>query len=380
MSAPIDVVINGFTRSPVLLEKSLAPLRRLHHEGVVRSIQYVTWDSAEIDDCLAPLSGMSEITLTRVPQPQVQGMRVQQGLVYQVENLRAALRLLPQDDSLVLKWRPDVIVKHAFLREKLLSYEGLSQIEPRVCLGVRMPEPVFQRKIWVPWADSNNFFYLDDSVFLGTRSDVHKLVPSITRADLNTIGTGNCTPYAHVVRYATPFLARYPLFNAYLKRYRLFRHEIDFRELLVRCGVDDGFFWHLIVAHAWILHSHFHVDIGAQGDLSFYATAVNLKADWSKFETLRSTNPYDNVEGWRAGTVPGRALPSISRVYGRLMDDRWQKAMFTQEMPDLPRDMLIGMMENVAGCSDGRFHEIEADFYKKVEAIYGAFGSLAVAS
>jgi len=380
MPAPIDVVINGFTRSPVLMEKSLAPLRRLHHEGVVRSIRYVTWDSPQIDDCLAPLAGMSEITLTRVPQPQVQGIRVQQGLVYQVENLRAALQLLPQDDSLILKWRPDVVVKHAFLRDKLLGYDGLSRIEPRVCFGVHMPEPVFQRKVWVPWADSNNFFYLDDSIFLGTRADVNKLVPSLTQADLNTIGTGNCTPYAHVVRYGTPFLAQYPLFRAYMQRYRLFRHEIDFRELLVRCGVDDGFFWHLVIAHAWILHSHFHVDIGAQGDLAFYATAVNLKADWSKFETLRTTNPYDNVEGWRRGTVPGSVLPSISRVYGRLMDGAWQRALFTQEIPDLPRDMLVALMANIAGCADGRLHEIEAAFYKKVEGVNRSFDLLEMAS
>jgi hypothetical protein len=322
---------------------------------------------------------MSEISLTRVPEPQVQGIRQQRGLVYQVKNLAAGLQLLPQGDSLVLKWRPDVVAKHSFLREKLRSYDSMNAIAPRDCFGVRMPPPVFQKKFWVPWADSNNFFYLDDSVFLGTRSDMDKLVPEITPADLHTIGSGNCDLYAHVVRYAAPFLAHYPLFHAYVKRYRLFRHELDYRELLVQCGVDDGFFWHLVIAHAWILHSHFHVDIGAQGDLAFYANAVNLKADWSKFETLRSTNPYDKVEAWRAGTVPGSVFPSISRVYGRLMDDRWQKALFTQEMSDVPQSLVVGMMENIAGCSDGRLKEIEADFYKKVEKVYSNYGLLAAA-
>jgi hypothetical protein len=380
MSAPIDAVVIGFTRSPVLMEKSFAPLCRLRQEGVLRSINYVTWDSPEVDPCLAPLAGMPDVFLTRVPQPQVQGLREQRGLVCQVENLAAAMRLLPRDNSLVLKWRPDVVAQYSFLRDKLLTVDSWNRIEPPVCFGVQMPQPAFQKKFWIPWADSNNFFYLDDSVFLGTRSDVKKLVIPITAADLDTIGTGNCTPYAHVVRYATPFLARYPLFRNYVQRYRLFRHELEFRYLLVQYGVDDGFFWHMLVAHAWILHSHFHVDIGAQGDMAFYANAVNLKADWSKFDTLRTTNPYDRVESWRQGTRAGSALPSVSRAYGRLMDDAWQKALFTQEMPDLPRDMLIAMMENIAGCTDGRFHEIEADFYRKVEDVNRSFDMLQLAS
>jgi hypothetical protein len=351
------------------MERSLAPLRRLHHEGVVRSIHYVTWDSADIDPYLAPLAGMSEITLTRVPQPQVQGTRQQRGLVYQIENLAAALRLLPQDDSLILKWRPDLISKHAFLRDKLRSFDAWSRIPERDCFGVRMPQPIFQRKMWISWADSNNFFYLDDSAFLGTRSDVDKLLTRITPADLNILGSGNRDPYAHVVRYATPFLAQYPLFRSYLQQYHSFRDEVEYRCELVQFALSDGFFWHMVIAHAWILYSQFHVDIGAQGDLTFYANAVNQNADWAKFDSLRGTNPYDKVAGWRAGTGVGSIFTSICRPYGRLMDDGWQKALFTQEVSDLQRNLLVGLMENIAGCADGRLKEMEAGFYKGVENV-----------
>ena len=55
-----------------------------------------------------------------------------------------------------------------------------------------------------------------------------------------------------------------------------------YRRRLVPYLVDNGFYWHVLIAHAWIMHSHFHVDIGARGDLAFYANAVNREADWSR--------------------------------------------------------------------------------------------------
>jgi hypothetical protein len=125
----------------------------------------------------------------------------------------------------------------------------------------------------------------------------------------------------------------------------------------------------MVIAHAWILHSQFHVDIGAQGDLTFYANAVNQNADWARFDTLRGTNPYDKVAAWRAGTGVGSVFTSICRPYGRLMDDSWQKALFTQEVSDLQRNLLVGLMENIAGCADGRLKEMEAGFYKGVENV-----------
>ena len=44
---PVDALITGFVPSPLLLKQSLAPIRTLRREGLIRHIHYVTWDSAE---------------------------------------------------------------------------------------------------------------------------------------------------------------------------------------------------------------------------------------------------------------------------------------------------------------------------------------------
>lgn len=378
MQRPVDALVTGFTKSPDLLARSLAPIRRLKHEGLIRNIHCVTWDTAELDACVAPLADLPEIQLTRVAQPNVTGSPNQRGVVYQVENLKAALALTSHD-ALILKWRPDFVARHGFLREKIVNFPQYSIVPARQCLGVTMPAPVFGNKVWIPWADSNSPFFFEDAVFLGARRDVEKLAVSPSSSDLALLGHPHCGAYAHIFRYARPFLAAYPLLKGYVNSIRYFRHELDYRHVSVPYFLGNGFFWYVLIAHAWILHSQFHVDIGEQADLKFYANAANRDADWSDVSSLRNTTPYDTSAGWRTGTKAGMALPSMSRAYGRLMDDDWQRALFTTGVLDLPREMLASLMANVAGCPDGRLNEIEADFYREFDRIYRAFQPTALA-
>jgi hypothetical protein len=378
MRKPVDALVTGFTKSPDLLARSLAPLRRLKHEGTIRNIHCVTWDSPELDSCVAPLHDVHEVQLTRVPQPDAKGNRNQCGVVYQVENLKAALALVP-DDAMILKWRPDFVARHAFLREKITGFDGWSVVPPNTCFGITMPPHLFQSKIWIPWADSNTPFFYEDAVFAGARREVEKLVTPLTEADIAILADLQSGSYAHVARYAKIFASRYPLLGNYLKLFRFFPQDVEHRKKIVPYMVDNGFCWHLFIAHAWILHSQFHVDIGAPGDLAFYANAVNRNADWSRPETLKVTTPYDDPAGWRVGTKPGMALPSVCRAFGRLMDDTWQRALFTTGASDLPRETLIPLMENVARCRDGRLAGLEAEFYRGVEQIYREFQQIPLA-
>ncbi len=376
MIRPIDVIVTGFVKSEILLKRSLAPLSRLQEEGIIRHIHCVTWDDAEFDPWVAPIKTIRGVALTRVPQPEAKGTGLQRGIVYQVENLVAGLKLLPDDGALVLKWRPDFVARHSFLRKKLLEFDQASKPPVNICFGIAMPPRAFDARLWIPWADSNSPFFYEDAVFLGRRRDVEEMVTPLTPADFEIMGDPFCGSYTHAVRFGKPFLSRYPLFENHFRFYRLFPHDMEYRRKLVAHLVNSGFYWHVLVAHAWILHSHFHVDIGAPGDLAFYANAVNRNADWSRFETLKVTSPYNDVAGWRKGTEPGKAFTSVSRAFGRIMDDQWQRAIFTQALEDLPPDTLVPLMENVARCRDGRLNELEAEFYREVESIYQRYRPL----
>jgi hypothetical protein len=369
-----DALVTGFVKSPVVLERSLAPLRALRAEGLIRHIHCVSWDGAELDDWLAPLAAMKDVVLTRVPQPDATGTGNQRGVVYQVRNLDAGLRLFSGEDGLVLKYRPDFVASADFLREKIAGFDRLcapvSNVAPN---GVAMPAPVLHNKIWIPWADSNQPFFFEDATFLGTLRDIRKLVTPLDADDHAMLGVSNCGSYAHVVRFAKIFLARWPLFRGYLGHYDAFVNDLYYRMKLVPKMLDDGFFWHLLIAHAWILHSQFHVDCGAQGDLCFYANTVNKSADWSRPETLKTANPYDHVANWRGDTRPGEATHSVRRAYGRLVDDAWQTALFTQALPDFPAEILAGLMTNAAASGDGRLREIERDFYAGLDEFYRGY-------
>jgi hypothetical protein len=369
MQKPVDALVTGFTKSPELLLRSLASLRRLKHEGIIRNIHCVTWDSPELDPFVAPLHDIAEVQLTRVRQPQAAGNANQRGVVYQVENLEAALKLVP-NDALILKWRPDFVARHAFLRDKIVSFDAWSAVPANNCFGVSMPPNLFQKKIWIPWADCNTPFFFEDAVFFGSRRDVEKLATPITQADLAILEDMKCGWYAHVVRYSKLFVSRYPLIENYVKQFGLFPQDVDHRLKAVPHMASDGFFWHLLVAHAWIMHTQFHVDIGQAGDLSFYANAVNRDADWSRPETLKVAAPYDDPAGWRVKTSTGLALPIVRMAFGRLMDDAWQRALFTRDVPDLPHSTLVPLLENIACCRDGRLGSIEADFYLGAQQIH----------
>jgi len=371
---PADALVTGFVKSPVVLEQSLAPLRKLRFDGVIRHIHYVTWDRAELDAYVAPLALMGDVRLTRVPQPEVAGNGNQRGVTYQVRNLEAGLKLLRDDDALVLKYRPDFIASPRLLQDKIVNFDRLcapvSTIAPN---GVAMPAPVLAHKIWIPWADSNQPFFYEDAAFLGTLGDIRKLVTPLDPADHAMMGHDDCGSYAHVVRFAKIFRERWPLFEGYLRHYDCFVNDLPYRMKLVPEMLDDGFFWHALIAHAWILYSQFHVDSGAPGDVRFYANNVNRDADWSRPETLKLANPYDHLANWRQDTRPGEATHSVRRAYGRLVDDAWQAALFNQTLPDFPADMLAGLMTNVAACSDGRLAEIEADFYARLDRFYRSY-------
>jgi hypothetical protein len=370
MARPTDAVITGFAHSRVLAEQSLASVRQLRQEGLLRRVACVTWDTPETHAYAGWVEDLGDVELARVPQPAADGTSNQRGVVFQVENLRAALTLVADGDDLVLKLRPDFVADAAFLRSKVQTFDVWSALPARSIFGVTMPKPVLGSKIWLPWADSNQPFFYEDAAFLGRKRDLQRLVTRLTGNDAQTLGDDTCKSFAHVVRYAKPFLGDYPLFARYLRDYRFFADDLDYRLKLVPYLLNDGFFWHMLMAHAWVLHSHFHVDAGQQGELRFYANTVNRQADWSNFATLNVANPYDKLEMWRTGTRSGEATGSVQRAYGRLVDDAWQRALFTRQLPDFPRKTLVRLLENIAGRRDDRLSKIEGDFYRGLKELH----------
>ncbi len=199
------------------------------------------------------------------------------------------------------------------------------------------------------------------------KSDLKKLIaPDLGKVEA-ILAQPTPNSLVHVLRYVYAFLPHFPIFRRYVEEYAGFVNDLDYRRQLVSVLFADGFFWHLIAAHAWILWTSFHVDCGEAGDLAFYPNTVNT--DWSSFDRLKLALPYDQVAMWREGTHAGEGvLPGLLRAYGRLMDDAWADAFFTRTMNDIPPGMPGRLAQGVARQATGYLAAIEDAFYAKLKA------------
>ena len=302
-------LVTGFTRNEELCRRSFVPLRALRRRGILDRILAVTWDSAELDEFLAPVAAMGDVELVRLPQPKISGGTYRKGCTLQLRNLEAALALVAENDALIFKTRPDFLVNAAFLAEKIANFETLcAPSKLSYTFHADMPESPFDMKIWLPWADSNQPFFFEDGAFMGLKRDVALLADRRAENYLSDLDDKTYSWLAHVVRFATPFLDDYPIFQRYLRDFHCFPKVMAFRMEMLKTICQDPFFWHLIVTHAWILATSFHVDSGGPGQLGLYTNLYNQQSDWSRFETLRPSPPYNDVEAWRAGHRASRVV------------------------------------------------------------------------
>ena len=367
---PVDAVVTGFTRNAELSRQALAPLLTVRREGGIRHIHYVTWLDDTIDAYVAPIAALEDVLVRRVPKPPAYGNANQKGVTYQVRNLEIALGLVPEDDTVVLKLRPDFVIDTDFLRTKIATFERWSAIDPEaLAFGIKLPLPPLSRKVWVPWADANQPFFFEDAAFIGLKCDLKGLVTPNLENRLGILDDPGYGPFAHVVRWGSLFADRYPMIRRYLAEYGGFFNDVDYRKTLVPVVLNDPFFWHLIVLNAFILWTGFHIDCGKKGELVLIANNTNRESDWSRLTALKLAPPYDDVARWRAAQrVAMGLLPAVDCVYGRLTDDGWPRAMFTRVHEDVKPATLAQIALVLSRYEQGALEAAENAFYEKLAA------------
>jgi hypothetical protein len=372
MAAPVVAVVTGFPKNSRLIDFSFATLRALKAKGIIQRILYVTWDTPALDALVAPAAAMDDIEFVRVPQPEITGNMTLVGVMYQVHNLAAALALIPDDDSLVLKTRTDFVIDQDFLESKIVRFDTLcapSVLPER--LGIAMPPAAFSSKIWLPWADANQPLALEDAAFMGRKRDIAKLADCAVERFLHADYCGQPVygEMNYIARYFCVFGSSYPIFQNYLHKFGYLPNTMEYRHTMLSAILHLPFFWYLVVANAWVIATNFHVDCGLPGQLMFYSSSVNK--DWSSPKELKVHPPYDDIPMWRAGQMPGGVFPCAARLYSRLVDDSWQQALFTKPvLRDLTPDNLRSVLHNVASYPTDPLLEIEDQFYDTLADLY----------
>lgn len=372
-------IVTGFTAHEPLMRRSFAPLLSLRRAGVIDRILYVTWDTSANDAYVAPAREWPEVELVRVPEPKVRGGTHRAGFVYQSRNITAALNLVEDPQELVLKTRPDFLFDEAFLANKIASFDRW-RIAPDFShhIPVAMPPSPYQARIWVPWADASAPFYFEDATFMGLASDLAKLVDPLADELVMYCGDYESINVAHVIRHIVPFLTDYPIFQRYVRDFHLFRIDLDYRHKLSPLAANDPFFWHMVMANAWILATSYHVDCGRQGQLRLIMSADARQHADLPIDDIPDGTVYHDVDILRRLEQPGTFLPLLVRPGGRLMDDDWQFRLFDGPVEQgFTYENQLLILNNLNRYHTGLLKGFEEAFYDSLEELYRQFGRTA---
>lgn len=264
---PISCVIVGLIRSDALIEKSLIMLDRLRSEGHLSRIIISTWNEELRDNsAISVLASRYNCEVVSCPDPGIDlypGSDIKCSMAPQTIGLRQALMMV-DDEDIVLKTRPDVILNEIFLRNLLISSSS-SEFNTS-------PGSPFKKKIWVPWANLIYPFLIADEVFLGRCGDLKLLATDFYLQYYPGRIVHNHTESCHVLRYLAPF--ERGVFGDFFRNWVYFQYELP--------GLPGGWteyftikywtpmWWVMIAKYASILCDNFIIDGGRPRDIIFY--------------------------------------------------------------------------------------------------------------
>ena len=206
--APIDVVICGVIRTPDLFKKSIETLNSLKKEGIVSKIIFSTW-KGEIEKYpdMEDFLNKNNTIIVEDKEPENPGL----GNVWnQMKSLENGLEKASHD-KFVLKSRPDLFIKPDFIKFLASSLDKLKISAP-------LPEGnVFKYKIWVPWFELTQPFYIADECFFGHYDDIKKLVNYDSYYDKYT---STICGIVHIRRFLQPFAEKYPQLIKFVDNYK----------------------------------------------------------------------------------------------------------------------------------------------------------------
>lgn len=264
---PVSCIIVGLIRSDALIEQSLRMLDRLRSEGLIARIVISTWNEELRDNpSVSIFANTYNCDVVSRPDPGTghgPGSELTSSMAPQTLGLRQALMTM-NDDDIVLKIRPDVVLNETFLRNLLISSQTTA--------FDAAPGSPFQKRIWVPWADLIYPFLIADEVFLGRCGDLKLLATDYYLQYSAGRAAHRHAETCHVLRYVAPFESG--VFADFFKNWVYLQYELP----VLEGGWTEYFtvkfrtpmWWVMIAKYASILCDNFLIAGGRPGDIVFY--------------------------------------------------------------------------------------------------------------
>lgn len=373
MKRDVVALVNGYTRIDFLNRISFSYLKKLREQRIIDRIVYVTWDSPRLDEFLEPIAEMPEVEMIRVPEPEITGAPLAKSVIYQIRNFEASLPYLGDDDTLVLKTRPDFIfINEEFIKSKILNFDTLcarSTVAKR--LKIKTLPPVFKRKIWIPWASTTEPMFYNDAVYLGLKCDIAKLADRNAERFLDKLWDSRFARMNHMCRALNIFYPDYPILHRFVDNGICFGSAPTYRDRFTTLCARNPFFLRLLVLHAWLLETHFHVDGGMTADMAFCANHTNAYRQLTSIKDLQFEPPLNSIETWRKNTPPGSLKACFKHSMSYLADDNWQHALFTsRKLADATHDDIMEYLGDAIAYDHEKLGLMEDAFYAEATHYY----------
>jgi hypothetical protein len=303
----VDILFCGLIRKEDLLRKSIKDMVSLRKKGLINNIIFSTWDY-EVENNPEVSSFLREngVIIIGSKEPSDWGKG---NMRCQMKSLGIGLKRT-EKGRFVLKTRPDVYIPLDFLEKVLPSKEKLK-------ITKDLPKGnIFKYKIWIPWFEITQPFFIGDEFFFGYREDLKFL------ADYSTIYDKDLylgPEIHHIRRFIKPFLKQYPIFysslkkpsieksfkNFLLERSKKYYDKLTQLKTLQKISQNNRFktlnkllkqdnFINYLAAYYSILYSHFYIQSPAMPDHIIYKeyskpliklNTTNIDENFSKKKT-----------------------------------------------------------------------------------------------
>ena len=252
------ILIDHKTNSPKMLIKSIKDFVVLRNNGKIQNIIYSTWDD-EIDKFKGLrkflLGNNVKIVESREPKNYTTGFENMRhagpGNIWcQTKILDLGLREI-DDNSYVLKTRPDIYIKPKFL-DRLFSKRTAAKLKIP-----RNTRNIFTKKIWIPWFEITLPFHMADECFFGLCKDLKKLIHY--DASYFVLDKIYWAP-AHAMRFIHPFEKSFPLLKNYLENAAdLSIYQLE-RLSVMELSLQEEVYLEFLALYYYLLKNYFFIE------------------------------------------------------------------------------------------------------------------------
>lgn len=262
------VVICGLLRQHPNFFKSLDVYSSLRKKNLIDSIIISTWDDQVKLPILKEISRRYDVEIRNCPLPIK--LKSFGNVLYQAKSMDLGTEHLDPNDW-VLRTRTEYMFSESFLFN-LLKKEYM--FDKPAGSG-----NIFDKKIWINWAEMTKPFYIEDSVMYGQVKDIRCLISyDQIQSDptwLKNVGQGR----SHIRRFVHPFLHVSEIEKFIKTKDVIPFHKNNRHPSILKMLINDGEYIKLMAMYYKILYNYF---------------LIYTEPKMSKFKHVYS-NPLNNL-------------------------------------------------------------------------------------